>query len=984
MIKFKKNFNTIDNNVVNATVSYSNRALSDIEEQYKTICEISKDAVIVLDTRWKMLYCNPVYFSYTGYTPEEIIGRHFLKIPALVYSELPRIIKVFLKLLKGEKVSGFEFKFKMKTGQIRIGETEMAPLYSNGKVAGMLGIIRDVTDQKTAFEKLKRHYEKMSLALEKSNGGIWDWDIRNKNVYLSKSLEDTMGYSGCKDGINSSDWFSRIHQEDRDIVLKELTHYLKGRIDDYKAEFRFMVNDKEFKSFIIKGKVIQKDFFGKPVRMVGTAFDISSVKVTERMLDVAYASLNSVPESVFWMDKNGRLININNSAQDKLGYSREELLKMHIFDIDPLFTKKRWSEGWEILKEDKTELFESVHRKKDGTEFPVEVAINFLNFSGQEYVFALAADITERKKKEVIIKESEERYKSLAEKMFEGVWVLNSQAVTTFVNPQMAAVLGYEIQEMTGRLFIDFIDENSKECIIESIFRNKKSDKAENIFTFIRKNGKKAFLHLEIFQQPESGGELPGLILYAADVTEKIRMEEELKLKDSAMEASMNAIAILDLSYNVIYANGSFVKIFGYKNKNDAMGRKATEFIVFDDSFQIAATALFENGSVSGEYNGKKPDGTYFDIEQYANLVKKDGKPLAIMISVVDITAKKKEAERIKYLSFHDGLTGLYNRAYFEEELKRLDTPRQLPLSFIIGDLNSLKLVNDSYGHRFGDAMIARAAKIIKKYCRDEDVIARWGGDEFVILLPKANSETAESIIERIRKACEAYTYKKIPLSIALGNASKESQDESMNSVIKDAEENMYRRKLLERKSISGSIILSLEATLSEKSFETKEHTERLKKLAVRFGKKLNLPENQIGELSLLATLHDIGKVAIPESILTKEGQLNKKEWELVRRHPEIGSNIASSSPQIAHIAGAIFAAHEYWDGMGYPRGLKGEDIPLISRIVHIIDAFDVMRSGRPYKKPLNKATAIKELRSRAGTQFDPALVEEFISMIEQ
>ena len=373
-----------------------------------------------------------------------------------------------------------------------------------------------------------------------------------------------------------------------------------------------------------------------------------------------------------------------------------------------------------------------------------------------------------------------------------------------------------------------------------------------------------------------------------------------------------------------------------------------------------------------------------FDIEQYANLVKKDGRPLAIMISAIDITAKKRDTERIKYLSFHDGLTKLYNRAYFEEELKRLDTPRQLPLSFIIGDLNSLKLVNDSYGHRYGDAMIVRASKIIKKYCRDEDVIARWGGDEFVILLPRAGREIAESIVERIRKACEAYTYKKIPLGIALGNASKVSQDESINTVIRDAEESMYKRKLIERKSISGSIILSLEATLSEKSFETKEHIERIKKLALKLGQKLNLPENRIEELSLLATLHDIGKVAIPESILAKEGNLNKKEWELIKRHPEIGSNIASSSPQISHIANAIFAAHEYWDGSGYPRGLKGKNIPLISRIVHIIDAFDVMRSGRPYKKPVKKSNAIKELKARAGTQFDPALVEEFISILEQ
>ena len=470
----------------------------------------------------------------------------------------------------------------------------------------------------------------------------------------------------------------------------------------------------------------------------------------------------------------------------------------------------------------------------------------------------------------------------------------------------------------------------------------------------------------------------------ATAAPEEISTKEELKLKDFAIETSMNAIAILDLDYRVMYVNETFVKTFGYNNKNDVAGRDAGDFMAADDSLRLVSAALFESGSVFGEVKGIKQNGTLFDIERYANLVSNGGRPLAIMLLVIDITARKKEAERIKYLSFHDGLTGLYNRAYFEEELKRLDTPRQLPLSFIIGDLNSLKLVNDSYGHRFGDAMIVRAAKIIKKYCRDEDVIARWGGDEFVILLPKADSETAESIIERIRKACESHTYKTIPLSIALGNASKVLQDESMNTVIKDAEENMYKRKIIERKGISGSIILSLEATLSAKSFETKEHTERIKKLAVKLGKKLNLPENQIGELSLLATLHDIGKVAIPESILAKEGNLNKKEWELVKKHPEIGANIASSSPLIAHISKAILAAHEYWDGSGYPKGLKGEDIPLISRLVHIVDAFDVMRSGRPYKKPLTKASAIKELRSRSGIQFDPALTEEFISMLEQ
>jgi len=708
---------------------------------------------------------------------------------------------------------------------------------------------------------------------------------------------------------------------------------------------------------------------------------MSSVEITERKLEMAYASLDSVPESVFWMDKDGRIIDVNNSARIKLGYTTEEFLEMVIFDIDTNLTKEIWHKRWEDLQNGSLKLVESIHRKKDGTEFPVAVTRNLLKFYGQEYIFALALDITERKQTEAIIRKNEAAYQSLVETIFEGIWVLNHKAVTTSVNPQMAKMLGCEASEMIGRPFIDFIDESSKAIVTESLSKSEKNNKVKNIYIFTRKDQTKAVLRLEMFQ-PDQSDILSDITFYVTDVTEEIRLEEESKLKDSAIEASINAIALLDLSYSVIYANKSFVKIFGYKN--DAAGKMAAEFIAIDESFQTATADLFESDGFSGEYKGINPDGTIFDIELFANLVRRDGKPLAIMISVIDITAKKIETEKIKYLSFHDGLTKLYNRAYFEEELNRLDTPRQLPLSFIIGDLNSLKLVNDSYGHRFGDAMIVRAAKIIKKYCRDEDVIARWGGDEFVILLPHTDKETAESIIERIRKACEVYTYKNIPLSIALGNASKVSQDESMNSVIKEAEETMYRRKLLERKNISGSIILSLEATLSEKSFETKEHTERLKKLAIKFGKKLNLPEKQIDELSLLATLHDIGKVAIPESILAKEGQLNKKEWELIKRHPEIGANIAKSSPQISHIANAILSAHENWDGSGYPKGLKGEDIPIISRIVHILDTFDVMRSGRPYKKVVRKSNAIIELKVCSGIQFDPLLVEEFISMIEE
>ena len=179
-------------------------------------------------------------------------------------------------------------------------------------------------------------------------------------------------------------------------------------------------------------------------------------------------------------------------------------------------------------------------------------------------------------------------------------------------------------------------------------------------------------------------------------------------------------------------------------------------------------------------------------------------------------------------------------------------------------------------------------------------------------------------------------------------------------------------------------MIMSLRKTLQEKSYETEDHIDRLKKIAQKLGKKVSLSSNQIDELSLVAVLHDIGKVTIADSILLKAGKLTKKEWKTMRRHPEIGYKIATSSPQLAPIAEFILYHHEWWDGNGYPRGLKGKNIPLLSRIITIIDAYDVMINGRPYKKPMTHEEVIEELKRCAGIQFDPELVKNFIQVIQK
>jgi len=455
----------------------------------------------------------------------------------------------------------------------------------------------------------------------------------------------------------------------------------------------------------------------------------------------------------------------------------------------------------------------------------------------------------------------------------------------------------------------------------------------------------------------------------------RTRIGEILPLaRDSVIENISDGFIILDSKDTLIDINNKAVKILGNHEK-DLIGKNFYSLL-----FELTGKKeIFDNaGEVVINTNNVKSTFEITISEIYNFYRRAVGKSIIFH----DISERKKSENNMRYLSFHDHLTGLYNRRFFEEEIERLDTERQLPLSFIMGDLNGLKIINDAFGHEQGDNLIREASAILKKVCRADDILARWSGDEFVIILPRTSVKNVEEIASRIKKECKKTFNQKIPLSLAIGEATKTESSRDIQSVIMEAENNMYKNKLVEKDSNASSIIFALEQTLYEKSNETKEHTDRIYNLALKLGKASGLLSSQLDELSLLATLHDIGKVAIPEAILLKEGKLTEKEWEFIKRHPEIGFNIANASQQIAHISKAILACHENWDGSGYPLGIKGNAIPLISRIIFIVDAYDVMISGRIYKKPMSKVAVIDEFKRCSGTQFDPILVERFIEII--
>jgi len=346
---------------------------------------------------------------------------------------------------------------------------------------------------------------------------------------------------------------------------------------------------------------------------------------------------------------------------------------------------------------------------------------------------------------------------------------------------------------------------------------------------------------------------------------------------------------------------------------------------------------------------------------------------------------RKRTEERIKHLSFHDSLTGLYNRAYFEEELKRMNNPRYHPLSIISLDINGLKVINDTFGHDQGDKLLQHLTSLLTSISRKGDIIARVGGDEFAILLPSTSSQVALDFCQRIRKVClkddiePAY----LKVNLALGHITQEGEYKDINTLLKEVDQNMYRDKLFSAKSKEKHLLDSFSMILAERDSHTEDHAKRLQGLALALGKRVGLTEYQLNNLKLLALLHDIGKIGIPDNILFKTYTLTPSEWEKMKAHPQIGYRMAKNIPDFATIAHEILYHHEHWDGSGYPEGLKGEEIPLLSRIISIVDAYDVMQSRRPYKGAVSKAKALEEVKRYAGTQFDPQLVEIFLKMVK-
>ena len=377
-------------------------------------------------------------------------------------------------------------------------------------------------------------------------------------------------------------------------------------------------------------------------------------------------------------------------------------------------------------------------------------------------------------------------------------------------------------------------------------------------------------------------------------------------------------------------------------------------------------------------------NGTRYDLEDSAAPIKDDmGTIVGVILVFRDVTEKKEQRKKIEYLSYHDSLTGLYNRRFFEEEMHRLDAERDLPISIIMGDVNKLKLTNDIFGHSFGDKLLQKVAEVLKNVCRADDIIARWGGDEFVILLPKTNMDEAERIVTRIKNEFANEQIKAIKGSISMGVGIKQNMVEDITQTLKDAEEKMYFMKMLERDEVQNSTIDEIIKTLHQSGVGEKEHSIRVCELCSKLGEKLKLSEVDISKLKQAAYLHDIGKIVLNISLLKKSDYFNSQEWDEIKKHSIIGYRILNSFDHTVDLAEPVLAHHEQWDGKGYPKGLQGEEIPILARIISIVETYDRITHSSANTASKSSTEAIQIIRENAGKQFDPKIAEIFAQMIE-
>ena len=443
-------------------------------------------------------------------------------------------------------------------------------------------------------------------------------------------------------------------------------------------------------------------------------------------------------------------------------------------------------------------------------------------------------------------------------------------------------------------------------------------------------------------------------------------------------------VFLQDQDFCILYVNKSVHRLLSYEQQ-DLLHQQSLPLYHPDERQQVqkALQDQTQNSQeTSLEVRMRHREGHYIWFESRAKIFHTDNMRVLLTINR-DISTRKQTEEQVKFMTFHDSLTGLFNRNYFEQEMNRVAEDRYHQMGMIICDVDCLKFINDTLGHKSGDQLIKAAGEAILSAFRASDLVARIGGDEFAIILPNTDRKAMIHAVKRIKKNIQLYNnqHPELPLHLSIGYALAPAPPFDMQALFKEADDDMYRNKLYNKRLHKSDAFHILLTILDQREPGSEERRSKLAGNIQAMAQVLNIPAQDRDFLLLFAKVYNIGLLGLPQEITDKKAPLSKEEQSLLRKQAEIGYRIAQHTKQLEPIADWIYKQHEWWNGQGYPFGLRGENIPLPSRIMAVARAFTAMTTIRSYRPTKSPVQALAELEKWAGIQFDPHLVKVFLDI---
>lgn len=902
--------------------------LSGAGSQLYHIVEHSNEIFYMHDLEGNLTYISPQVIPMIGYDPKEATRLKWTDILTDNPINKAGIRFTEIALKTGQRQKPYLLEFYRKDGGKILLEVDESPICDqSGRVIGLVGAGRDVTQRESLARELKKQREELQVIFDSAPTMIFYKDKDNKMVRVNQAFAEAMGMSR------------------EEIEGKSCFELWPHQAEDYWRDDREVINNGIPKIGIVEPlftrhgerwvqteKVPYRNEKGEIVGVIGLATDITDRKETLealRLSEEEYRTLvNNVNIGVYRTtpDSEGRFIKANPAMAKMFGYDSEQELTSHRV-IELYHDPRRRIKFLEKIRENgfvKNE--EMLFRKKNGS--PVWVSVTARLNLGEDgkplWLDGVIEDITERKQAADEIRESEERFRTLFDNATDGIVVVDIASRKFYLGNKM-------FSQMLGR---------SQEEI--------------------------ALIGVEDIHPKE---DLPHVL----KEFEKLAEKEINHTLDIPVKRKDGSIFFAEISTSHITMAG----------KTYMMG-------IFRDITER-----------------KK-------ARQELELLNKE------------LTQSNK---RLRQLVLRDPQTGLFNHRYVEEaiEAEFYRAKRYVhPLSVMMVDIDYFKSINDVYGHHFGDTVLKQLARQLKKMVRQYDVVVRFGGEEFMIISPAIDRAQAMALARRLLDAINLYNFGdknqtvKLKLSIAVSSYPEDKifrgmdlvslAEQILNKVKDFGGNNVYSSSAIDKKAVpiqaksrlNGDIrflrdkiekltrktnqslveaVFAFAKTIELKDQYTGEHVERTVHYATEIARAMNLSEEEIERIKQAAILHDLGKIGISEKILSKDGKLTKSELEDIKRHPQIGVDIIRPIKFLHNVIPLILHHHERWDGKGYPAGLKGEEIPLGSRIVALADVYEALTSNRPYRKAYSEKEAINLIKKGSGSQFDPRVVTKFLQL---